>query len=149
MHSPPEHEITRLEPRRKIRQLLPLYPHILTLPSTAKEAALIRLLITWMICSGGARGVRHQAAVVVWVRECVCSVSSLAGHTPSLVTLNRARAKEGSTVAHFHQTLKNINGSRCRRGGYMLKMRGCPGARRQYKCKSLRAEDGTKNVCGA
>lgn len=56
-HTVPDHKITRLELCCRLgwwkRLLSPLYPHILILPSAVKEAALIRLIITWMICSGG------------------------------------------------------------------------------------------------
>lgn len=118
IHTVPNHKITRLELCCRLgwwqRLLSPLYPHILILPSAVKEAALIRLIITWMICSGGEEWDTKLLACV-----CVCSVCSLVGHTPSLVTLTHARKKErekSSTVAHFQKTLKNINGTRCWQG---------------------------------
>lgn len=81
----PDRKITRLELCCRLdwwkRLLSPLYPHILILPSAVKEAALIRLIITWMICSGG-----EECDTKLLVCVCVCS---LIGHTPSLMTLTR------------------------------------------------------------
>lgn len=134
IHTVPNHKITRLELCCRLgwwqRLLSPLYPHILILPSAVKEAALIRLIITWMICSGGEEWDTKLLACV-----CVCSVCSLVGHTPSLVTLTHARKKEKKApLWHISKRLwKTLMGLDVGRGGggvcvggYMHKIHSCP-----------------------